>query len=74
MALKDIIPILQNLTHLLSQDERKIDRYDAQAFVDLEHTPGYGLANARKNLKLLAKHLKQVISLICPRHKAFTVN
>ena len=63
----DILPILQNLTHLLSQNERKIDRYDAQALFDLEHTLGMAWQMPEK-LKTL-KNLKQVISPACPRHK-----
>lgn len=57
VALKDIIPILQNLTHLLSQDERKIDRYDAQALFDLEHTLGMAWQMPEK-LKTFSEALK----------------
>ena len=57
VALKDIIPILQNLTHLLSQDERKIDRYDAQALFDLEHTLGMAWQMPEK-LKTFSETLK----------------
>ena len=38
VAFKEILPILQNLSHLLSQDDRKIDRYDAHQLFALGHT------------------------------------
>ena len=57
VAFKDILPILQNLTHLLSQHERKIDRYDAQALFDLEHTLGMAWQMPEK-LKTFSEKLK----------------
>ena len=57
VAFKDILPILQNLTHLLSQNERKIDRYDAQPLVDLEHTLGMAWQMPEK-LKTFSEKLK----------------
>ena len=57
VAFKDILPILQNLTHLLSQHERKIDRYDAQQLVDLEHTLGMAWQMPEK-LKTFSEKLK----------------
>lgn len=57
VAFKDILPILQNLTHLLSQHERKIDRYDAQQLVDLEHTLGMAWQMPEK-LKQFSEKLK----------------
>lgn len=57
VAFKDILPILQNLTHLLSQNERKIDRYDAQQLVDLEHTLGMAWQMPEK-LKTFSEKLK----------------
>lgn len=57
VAFKDILPILQNLTHLLSQNERKIDRYDAQALFDLEHTLGMAWQMPEK-LKTFSEKLK----------------
>ena len=57
VAFKDILPILQNLTHLLSQNERKIDRYDAQQLVDLEHTLGMAWQMPEK-LKKFSEKLK----------------
>ena len=57
VAFRDILPILQNLTHLLSQDERKIDRYDAQALFDLEHTLGMAWQMPEK-LKTFSETLK----------------
>lgn len=57
VAFRDILPILQNLTHLLSQNERKIDRYDAQQLVDLEHTLGMAWQMPEK-LKQFSEKLK----------------
>ena len=57
VAFRDILPILQNLTHLLSQNERKIDRYDAQALFDLEHTLGMAWQMPEK-LKQFSEKLK----------------
>ena len=57
VAFKDILPILQNLTHLLLQHERKIDRYDAQQLVDLEHTLGMAWQMPEK-LKTFSEKLK----------------
>ena len=57
VAFRDILPILQNLTHLLSQNERKIDRYDAQQLVDLEHTLGMAWQMPEK-LKTFSEKLK----------------
>ena len=57
VAFKDILPILQNLTHLLSKNERKIDRYDAQALFDLEHTLGMAWQMPEK-LKTFSEKLK----------------
>ena len=57
VAFRDILPILQNLTHLLSQNERKIDRYDAQQLFDLEHTLGMAWQMPEK-LKTFSEKLK----------------
>lgn len=57
VAFNDILPILQNLSHLLSRDERKIDRYDAQQLFDLEHTLGMAWQMPEK-LKQFVETLK----------------
>lgn len=57
IVFKDILPILQNLRHLLSQDERKLDRYDALPLLELEHTLGMAWQMPEK-LKTFSETLK----------------
>lgn len=57
IAFKDILPILQNLRHLLSQDERKLDRYDTLPLIELAHTLGMAWQLPDK-LKTFAEKLK----------------
>ncbi len=57
LAFGDILPILQNLQHLLSSDARKIDRYDAQGLFELEHTLGMAWQMPEK-LKQFSEKLK----------------
>ena len=70
VAFKDILPILQNLTHLLSQNERKIDRYDAQALFDLEHTLGMAWQMPEK-LKTFSEKLKAGYQSSLPTPQGF---
>lgn len=70
VAFKDILPILQNLTHLLSQNERKIDRYDAQALLELEHTLGMAWQMPEK-LKNFSEKLKAGYQSNLPTPKGF---
>ena len=57
IAFQDILPILQNLRHLLSQDERKLDRYDTLPLIELAHTLGMAWQLPDK-LKTFAEKLK----------------
>ena len=70
VAFKDILPILQNLTHLLSKNERKIDRYDAQALFDLEHTLGMAWQMPEK-LKTFSEKLKAGYQSSLPTPQGF---
>ena len=67
VAFRDILPILQNLTHLLSQNERKLIGMTLK-LVDLEHTLGMAW-QMPENSKQFSENLKLVIGPACPRHK-----
>lgn len=70
VAFKEILPILQNLSHLLSQDDRKIDRYDAHQLFDLEHTLGMAWQMPEK-LKRFSEKLKAGYQSNLPTPKGF---
>ncbi|MFM6906715.1 MAG: SNF2-related protein [Acinetobacter tjernbergiae] len=57
LKIKEIKPILQHLGHILEQENRSVDRYDASQLLELQHHLGMSWQSSER-LKQFAEQLK----------------
>ena len=70
ISIKDIKPILLHLGHLLQQDSKGIDRYDAAQVLELQHLLGMPWQN-NERLTQFANKLKQGYQQLLPTPQGF---